>query len=63
VEICLQYKLQIVGLQLEINYNDYYSRISALAPEGHCTSCFRRVICVDVHKGVGGSHVDRWEGG
>src|SRR6218665_1329070 len=39
--------------------NDYYSRISALCPEGHCTSCFKRVMyisCrrhVDIHKGVG----------
>jgi len=25
--------------------NDYYSRISVLGPEGHCTSCFN----CDVH--------------
>ena len=34
-----------------------YSQISAIGPEGHCTSHFKRVMCiscrphVDVHKG------------
>src|SRR6218665_4033385 len=37
-----------------------YSRISALGLVGHCTSHFKRAVCiscrprVDVHKGVGG---------
>jgi len=41
------------------------SRISALGPEGHCTSRFKRVMCiscrphVDVHKGRSPAHVDR----
>ena len=42
-----------------------YSRISALGLEGHCTSRFRRAMCiscrphVDVHKGERGlAHVD-----
>jgi len=42
-----------------------YSRISALGPVGHCTSHFKRAVCiscrpcVDVHKGEGDpDHVD-----
>ena len=52
-----------------LNKLQSYSRISALGPEGHCTSRFKRAMCiscrphVDVHKGVwlmwaGGSKSD-----
>src|SRR6218665_3881478 len=45
----------------KINKLESNSRISALGPVGHCTSHFKRAVCiscrprVDVHKGVGGS--------
>src|SRR6218665_3449331 len=48
-----------------LNKLESYSRISALGPAGHCTSHFKRAVCiscrprVDVHKGEGGpAHVD-----
>src|SRR6218665_1575930 len=48
-----------------LNKLESYSRISALGPVGHCTSHFKRAMCiscrpcVDVHKGGGGAaHVD-----
>ena len=55
-----------------LNKLQLYSRISALDPEGHCTSRFKRAMCiscrphVDVHKGalwLMWTHVDRREGG
>ena len=52
-------------VQFKIDCNEYYSRILALGPKGHCTSCFKTVMCiscrrhVDVHKW---SHVDRGRG-
>src|SRR6218665_3764930 len=45
------------------------SRISALGPVGHCTSHFKRAVCiscrprVDVHKGWGGGVRPMWTGG
>src|SRR6218665_3524678 len=48
-----------------LNNVESYSRISALGPVGHCTSHFKRAVCiscrpcVDVHKvGGGPGHVD-----
>src|SRR6218665_1981818 len=48
-----------------LNKLESYSRISALGPVGHCTSHFKRAVCiscrpcVDVHKGEEGpAHVD-----
>src|SRR6218665_1202801 len=48
-----------------LNKLEAYSRISTLGPAGHCTSHFKRAVCiscqpcVDVHKGRGGpAHVD-----
>src|SRR6218665_3845222 len=48
-----------------LNKLESYSRISALGPVGHCTSRFKRAVCiscrlrVDVHKGEEGpAHVD-----
>ena len=44
-----------------LNKLQSYSRISALGQEGHCTSRFKRAMCiscrphVDVHKGGSGS--------
>jgi len=48
-----------------LNNLQSYSRISALGPEGHCTSRFNRAMCIsfrpheDVHKGdrEGPAHV------
>jgi len=50
-----------------LNKLQSYSRISALSPEGYCTSRFKRAMCiscrphVDVHKMSEGGldHVDR----
>src|SRR6218665_3589220 len=39
-------KLFLLIVQFTINYNDYYSRISALCPEGDCITCFKRVVCI-----------------
>ena len=67
-EIFRRYKLVIKIINSSIlNKLQSCSRISALGPEGHCTSCFKRVMCiscrphVDVHKGVGGWLM--WTGG
>jgi len=55
VEICLRYKIVIKITN---------SRISALGPEGPCTSLFKRVMCisyrphVDIHKRECLAHVD-----
>jgi len=52
-----------------LNKLQSYSRISALSPEGHCTSRLKRATCrpisrrphVDVHKGEGApAHVDAY---
>src|SRR6218665_862043 len=58
VEIFRRYKLVIkITNSTVLNKLQSYSRISALGPEGHSTSRFRRVMCiscrshVDVHKG------------
>src|SRR6218665_1988119 len=54
VEIFLRCKL-VIGYNL--NKLESYSRISDLGPVGHCTSHFKRAVCmscqpcVDVHKG------------
>src|SRR6218665_553428 len=51
-----------------LNKLQSYTRISALRPEGHCTSRFKRVMCVscrphvDVHKGEGGWLMWRGDG-
>src|SRR6218665_3209307 len=71
VKICLRYKL-VISITKSLNKLESYSRISALGPVGHCTSHFKRAVCiscrpcVDVHKGGEGSgpcgqggHVDR----
>ena len=60
MEIFLRYKL-VVKVTNSTVFNEFQSytgsRISALGLEGHCTSCFKRVMCiscrphVDVHKG------------
>ena len=70
MEIFLRYKLVIkVTNNTVLNKLQSYSRFSALGPEGHCTSRFKRAMCisclphVDVHKGRGGlAHVDRGRG-
>src|SRR6218665_3191523 len=57
VEIFLRCKL-VIGYSL--NKFESYSRISDLGPVGHCTSHFKRAVCiscrprVDVHKWGGG---------
>ena len=68
MEISLRYKLVIKIINSTVvNKLQSYSRISALGPEGHCASRFKRAMCiscrphVDVHKG-GLAHVDRGEG-
>ena len=62
MEICLRYKLVIKIINSTVlNKLQSYNRISALGPEGHCTSRFKRVLCiscrphVDVHMGGRGS--------
>jgi len=46
-------------LSIILNKLQLYSRISAVGPEGHCTSRFKRAVCiscrphVDVHEGEG----------
>src|SRR6218665_1044254 len=59
-------------LDTSLNKLQSYCRTSALGPAGHCTSRFKRAVCiscrprVDVHKGgrgVGPAHVYRGEGG
>jgi len=64
VEIFRRYKLVIKIINSTVlNKLKSYSRISALGQEGHCTSPFKRAMCiscrphVDVHKG-GLAHVD-----
>src|SRR6218665_3343179 len=69
VEIFLRYKLVIQITKYSLNKLESYSRISALGPVGHCTSHFKRAVCiscrpcVDIHKGGGvrpmWTHVDR----
>jgi len=72
VEIFRRYKLVIIIINSTVlNKLQSYSPISALGQEGHCTSRFKRVMCiscrlhVDVHKGGGEgvwlmwTHVDR----
>ena len=72
MEIFQRYKLVIKIINSTVlNKLQSYSRISALGPEGHCTSRFRRAMCiscrphVDVHKGEGsaGSCGRMWTGG
>src|SRR6218665_3168348 len=74
VEIFWRYKLVIEFTNSTVlNKLQSYSRISALGLEGHCTSHFKRAMCilcqqhVDVHKGEGvrlmWTHVDRGVGG
>jgi len=44
VDIFRQYKLVIqITNSTVLNKLLYYSQISALGPEGHCTGCFKRV--------------------
>src|SRR6218665_1187541 len=70
VEHFRRYKLAIQITNSPIlNKLQLYSRISAVGPEGHCTSRFKRAMCiscrphVDVHEGEGAqllwTHVDR----
>jgi len=72
VEIFWRYKLVIKIINNTVlNKLQSYSRILALGSEGHCTSRFKRVMCiscrphVDVHKGRGGSGLcgRMWTGG
>jgi len=59
VEIFHQYELVMLITNSTVlnKLQWHYSQISALGPEGHCTSYFKRVIYVscqchmDVHKG------------
>src|SRR6218665_1273674 len=60
VEIFRRYKFVIKIINSTVlNKLQSYSRISALGPEGHCTSRFKREMCiscrvhVDVHNGSG----------
>jgi len=47
VEIFLRYKLVIkITNSTVINKLQSYSHISALGPEGHCTSLSKRVMCI-----------------
>src|SRR6218665_3239715 len=70
VEFFRRYKFVIkITNSTVLNNLQSYNRISALGPEGHCTSRIKRAMCiscrpcVDVHKGVGGlAHVDRGRG-
>jgi len=45
--------------RIVLNKLQWHSRISALGLESHCTSCFKRLMCiscrryVDIHKGEG----------
>ena len=64
MEISRRYKLVIKitnSIGIVLNKLLSYSRISALGPEGHCISRFKRAVCiscrphVDVHKGWRGS--------
>jgi len=63
VDIFHQYKLVIyITISTVLNkLQSYYSPISALVLEGHCASCFKRVMCiscrwhVDVYKSGEGS--------
>ena len=68
MEIIRQYKLVIKIINSTVlNKLQSYGRISALGPDGHCTSRFKRAMCiscrphVDVYKGVLliWTHVDR----
>ena len=61
VEIFRRYKFVIKIINSTVlNKLQSYSRISALGPVGHCTSHFKRAVCiscrpsVDVHKGGSG---------
>ena len=71
MEIFRRYKLVIKILNSTVlNKLKSYSQISALGPEGHCTSRFRRAMCiscrldVDAHKWGGGlAYVDKGRGG
>ena len=66
MDIFRLYKLVIeITNSTVLNKLQSYSRISDLGPEGHCTSRFKRVMCiscrphVDIHKVEGGlAHVD-----
>jgi len=73
VEIFRRYKLVIKIINSTVlNKLPSYSRISAFGPEGHCTSRFKRALCiscrphVDFHKGrrvwLLWTHVDRGRG-
>ena len=67
MEIFWRYKLVIKIINSTVlNKLQPFSRISALGPEGHRTSLFKKAMCilcrphVDFHKGGGGlAHVDR----
>src|SRR6218665_3860406 len=73
---CIFYQNFVFGrnklLIVQLNKLQSYSRISALGLEGHCTSRFKRAVCiscrprVDVHMGEGvrpmWTHVDRGRG-
>src|SRR6218665_1193348 len=73
VEIFRRYKIiKIINSRPTVlNKLQSYSRISALGPEGHCASRFKRAMCiscqqyVDVHKGEreAGSCGRMWRGG
>ena len=68
MDIFRRYELVIKIINSTVfNKLNSYSRISAIGPEGHCKSRFRRAMCiscrphVDVHKGCL-AHVDRGKG-
>ena len=69
MNIFRRYKLVMKNINSTVvNKLQPYVRISALGPEGHCTSRFRRAMCIscrlqlDIHKGEGiwlmWTHVD-----
>src|SRR6218665_1129758 len=47
-------------VQFKIDCNEYYSRILALGPKGHCTSCFKTVMCISCRRNV---DVHKWGAG
>ena len=70
MEIFRQYKLVIKIINSTVlNKLQSYGRISAVGPEGHCTSRFKRAMCIscgphmDVHKvGEGSGSYGQEEG-
>ena len=54
MEIFLRYKLVTKNINSTVlNKLQSYSRISALGPVGHCTSLFKRAMCISCRPHVG----------